>query len=308
MCMHWCRPRSLSDLPKAPPPTPVSGVATAQVPPASMSMPTADNLVLASPANSAGAALSPAVDAQALPDSWLHRITPSSCIAEVERVQTAELPVALPPAPADGGPGASRLSVSSSAAGLAAESGSDRAQGADTSAQEVSTQPAPQGVPDPTPDTAEEHKPAGMSPLAALGAVGAGIAAAGTAAVAAVKHTVLPESSTTGPEQPDDIQPAGPADSGVAEASTPEEPAVAAEPPATYNPAAAQLMPAGGAAPEPASLATASGVAAAAKDAADLERPSGAAPPIAPGPPPGVGAKGADSSKTIRATLPVCVP
>jgi hypothetical protein len=57
MCNHRCRPRSLSDLPKAPPPTPVSGVATAQLPPASMSMPTAENLVLASPAGSAGATL-----------------------------------------------------------------------------------------------------------------------------------------------------------------------------------------------------------------------------------------------------------
>jgi hypothetical protein len=64
MCTRWCRPRSLSDLPKAPPPTPVSGVATVQVPPASMSMPTAENLVLASPAGFAGAALSPDVDAQ----------------------------------------------------------------------------------------------------------------------------------------------------------------------------------------------------------------------------------------------------
>jgi hypothetical protein len=126
--------------------------------------------------------------------------------------------------------------------------------------------------------------------------------------VVAVKQTVLPEASTTGPEQPASTQPAGLADSGMEEMSIPEEPAMAADPPATYTPAAAQLMPAGGAAPEPASLATASGVAAAAKDAADLERPSGAAPPIAPRPPPGVGTKGADVSKMMLATPPMCVP
>jgi hypothetical protein len=156
-----------------------------------------------------------------------------------------------------------------------------------------------------TPDMAEEHKPAGMSPLAALGAVGAGIAAVGTAAVVAVKQTVLPESNTTSPEQPESAQAVGPAGSGTRGAPVPEEPAAEAEPPATYTPAAAQLMPADGAAPEPASLATAGGVAAAAKDVADLERPSGAAPPIAPGPPPGVGTKGADVSTMMLATLHV---
>jgi hypothetical protein len=144
------------------------------------------------------------------------------------------------------------------------------------SKHEDSAQSAPEGTPDVETDTAEEHKPTGLSPLAALSAVGAGIAAVGGAAAVAVKQTLLPEPEDAKAEQQDGTPVAEPA----------------GEPPPTYAPAAAEPVPAGGAATEPAGLASASGVAAAAQDAADLERPSGAAPAIAPGPPPGVGIKG----------------
>ncbi len=185
---------SLSDLPRAPPPTPTSGVASAPIPPASM------------PMQAAGSSM-------ALPTEPITSAT------------SAELPMAPPPTPAES-PKASRLSVSSTAKPLAAPVSAPAAAAEAQLGGAISTlsadareftPPSESGAaPTDAPPAAEEgaeataegteapKEPAAtsilMSPLAALSAAGAGLAAAGGAAVAAVKYTLSSSKPDAEPE------------------------------------------------------------------------------------------------------------
>lgn len=186
-------------------------------------------------------------------------------------------------------PRASRLSVSSTAAGPVAALGMARQSDA---AEEGSCQAASTSATDTTPEPAEEQEQehSGLSPLQALCAAGAGIAAGGAAAAAAIKHKLSSKPDTQEPEAP--ATAAEPVATAEAPGSGAAAAAAADEPPATYTPAAFEQMPSGGAAAEPPSLSSASGVASAAKDAVALTHPSGAAPATEVGPPPGIGKKG----------------
>lgn len=255
------RPRSsLSDLPRAPPPTPVSGVASAHLPPASMPMP-----------------------------------PPSVTVALVSPANSTELPNAPPPTPAETSPRASRLSISSTAEAPAPAATSATASQS-TTAADNSSDATSRAAPTGSAAEPEQQKPGGLSPLAALGAAGAGIAAAGSAAAAAIKHGL---SSSPDAENEADQQQEQQEDTTAAvatETATAAEPGALADASSTYQPAAAKQVPAGGGIAAAPSLATASGVASAASSATaeSGSQPTGAAPPIEAGPPPGVGAKGAD--------------